>query len=82
MDASSKLGTKYIPKDKHEITPNGKLLAGIIERQNITVANGSEKCKGAITRKRVTKDKIEESSIDIVLFSEDLKQNFEKMEID
>ena len=82
MDANSKLGTKYIPKDKHKITPNGKLLAGIVERQHLIIANGSTKCKGAITRKRVLKNNTEESSIDIVLFSEDLKDFFVSMEID
>ena len=33
MDANAKLGRKHIPEDPHEITPNGKLLEGIIERQ-------------------------------------------------
>ena len=61
MDSNSKLGTKFIPGDPYEITPNGKLLALIIERQNLTVANGTNKCKGVITRKRVTKTRVEES---------------------
>ena len=55
MDANSKLGSKYIPEDPHGMTPNGSLLAGIIERQNLIVGNGSDKCQGVITRKRVTK---------------------------
>ena len=51
MDATNKLGTKYIPQDPHKITPNGSLLASIVERQNIIVGNGSSKCEGVITRK-------------------------------
>jgi hypothetical protein len=56
MDANSKLGSKYIPEDPHGMTPNGSLLAGIIERQNLIVGNGSDKCQRVITRKRVTKN--------------------------
>ena len=38
-----------------ETTPNNKLLSLIIEKQNLTVANGTDKCKGVITRKRFIK---------------------------
>ena len=82
MDSNSKLGTKFIPDDPHEITPNGKLLALIIERQNLTVANGTNKCKGVITRKRITKTSVEESAIDIVIISKDMEEQLEKVEID
>ena len=44
MDANSKLGPDYIPGDPHKITPNGKLLAGVIDRQNLIVVNGSKVC--------------------------------------
>ena len=65
MDANAKLGPKFIPKDPHGITPNGLLLAGVIERHGLIVGNGAKECKGTITRKRVTKYKTEESVIDI-----------------
>ena len=71
MDANSKLGSKHIKNDPHEMSPNGALLSKIIERHNLTVGNGSEKCEGLITRRRVTRKSIEESVIDFVIFSND-----------
>ena len=81
-DANSKLGKQYIPKDPHAISPNGRLLADIIDRRNLIVCNGTEKCTGAITRKRVTRKTCEQSAIDVVLISNDLKQHLESMHID
>ena len=72
MDANSKLGEKYIPGDPHTITPNGKLLAGVIDRQELVVVNGIEACLGTITRTRKAKNIIEKSVIDIVIVSSDL----------
>ena len=82
IDANSKLGKDYIPKDPHDITPNGRLLAAIIERHNLIVGNGSTNCTGTITRCRRTKKTIEKSVIDFVLFSNDLKNHFKSMHID
>jgi hypothetical protein len=83
MDSNSKLGPEYIPNDPHVQTPNGRLLAGILERHGLIVANGlADKCTGLITRKRVTKDSIEESVIDHVLMSEDLIEDFNQLIID
>ena len=55
MDANSKLGSNYIKNYPHEILPNGVLLAAIIERHNLILGNGSDKCTGVITRRRVTR---------------------------
>ena len=52
MDANSKLGKKYFSGYPHGQTPNGSLLAGIIDRHNLIVGNGTTKCKGTITRTR------------------------------
>ena len=52
MDANAKLGEGYIKGDPHEITSNGKLLINIVERYNLVVINGREKCAGLITRMR------------------------------
>ena len=82
LDANSKLGPSYIAKDPHNITPNGTLLAAIIERQNLVIGNASDKCVGTITRKRVTRNRIEESVIDIIMFSNDLKNHMVKMHVD
>jgi hypothetical protein len=82
IDANSKLGPKYITGDPHAMSPNGALLAGIIERQNLIVGNGSAKCQGTITRRRNTKHSSEQSVIDIVLFSSDIHKNMLSMHID
>ena len=82
FDANSKLGQLHIPGDPHEITENGKILEGIIERQNHFVVNGSRKCKGNLTRKRTTKTRVEESIIDLVLVTSDLIGNIESLEVD
>ena len=82
MDSNSKLGTKYIEQDPHVMSPNGSLLSGIIERHGLIVGNGTNKCKGTITRKRITKHRVEQSVIDHVIFSSDLLKYFISMHID
>ena len=82
MDANSKLGPERIPNVKHDISPNGRLLAGVIDRHALYVLNSSDKCEGLITRKRTTINGTEESSIDMVLVSADLVQFVEKLLID
>ena len=82
MDANSKLGPSYIPNDPHDISPNGNILAGIIERHALIVANGSDKCRGLITRQRNMKSRCERSCIDIVILSSDLRAEFKSLEID
>ena len=76
------LGPELIPGDKHAQSVNGKALADIIQRHGLIVGNGLSKCTGLITRKRVTKTGIEESTIDFVLFSDDLKDEIESIIID
>ena len=82
MDANSKLGPDHIPEDPHPMSPNGLLLSGIIKRHALFVANGSEKSEGIITRRRVTKDRTEESAIDIVMFSHDMTMHFVSLKVD
>ena len=82
LDANSKLGHKYIPKDPHMISPNGVLLAGVIDRHALIVANGSDKSIGNITRKRTTKYRVEESVIDVVLLSHDMMKHFVSFHVD
>ena len=41
-----------------------------------------DQCKGLITRKRITKNGTEESIIDFILFSDDLKNDIEAIVID
>ena len=83
MDSNSKLGPDMIKNDPHGQSGNGKILAGIINRHGLVVANGlSDKCVGSITRRRVTVDSTEESIIDHVILSEDLVNELEAVNID
>ena len=82
IDANSKLGPERIPQDKHPMSNNGKILASIIDQHALFVVNSSEKCKGLITRKRVTTQRTEESSIDLVITSSDMIAHFVSLEID
>ena len=78
MDANSKLGPDFIAHDKKQ-SPNGKILSDIVNRQNLVVGNGMKQCIGTITRRRVTNDSVEESTIDLVLMSEDLAKEIEEV---
>ena len=83
MDSNSKLGPKIISQDPHEQSSNGKVLAGIIQRHGLVVANSlGDKCKGSITRRRQTLNSLEESIIDHVLVSEDIEEQIDSVEID
>ena len=44
-DFNSKLGPDFIPNDPKPISDNGKILAGIIKRQKLTVVNGLVQCQ-------------------------------------
>ena len=49
-DMNSKLGKQYIHDDPKDMSENGKILAGIVERNALTVVNGMKgTCNGAIT---------------------------------
>ena len=80
MDANSKLGRGLVPKDNHEQTQNGAALAGVVERNALVVLNSlNTGVKGAVTRRRVTVNSIEESIIDFVMISPDLLGEFEEL---
>ena len=82
MDANSKLGNTLIPGDPYEMSPNGAILAQIVERHNMIVANGISTCKGTITRQRQTRTRNERSVIDLVLFSSDMMDHLVNIEVD
>ena len=81
-DFNSKLGAEFVPNDPHRQDKNGNMLANIIRRQKLCVANGLRVCQGTITRKRVTTQRIEESVISFVLLSDDLVDKVEAVLID
>ena len=82
LDANSKLGPDLVPGDKHEQSANGSLLAGIIARHSLIIGNSLNKCKGLITRRKATKDKVEESTIDFVIFSADMLEHVDAITVD
>ena len=83
MDSNSKLGADMIPNDPHQQSHNGKLLSEIIHKHGLIVTNGvTDKVNGLITRRRVTKESVEESIIDHLIISDDLKDIFENLIID
>ena len=81
-DFNSKLGREHIPNDPHTQDRNGKLLSELIQRNNLTVANGLMICEGTITRERVTTLRTEESAISFVIVSDDLVDKVESVVID
>ena len=82
MDANSKLGPAIIKGDPHSQSDNGKILAGIIERNELCVINSINKCKCKLKRQSVTKKKKEESIIDFVIGCEIMEEMIETMLID
>ena len=82
MDANFKLGNTLIPGDPYEMSPNWAILAQIVERHNMIVANGISTCKGTITRQRQTRTRNERSVIDLVLFSSDMMHHLVNIEVD
>ena len=67
MDANSKLGSTIIPGDPCEQSKNGKLLLKVIEDNDLIVVNGTDLCKGIVTRYRQTKNSTEKSVLDYFL---------------
>ena len=66
-DANAKVGERFIKSTPHNITNNGKIMMDIIERQNLTIANSLDFCKGTITRERLFAKKAEKSVIDFIV---------------
>ena len=78
LDANAKLGSDIIKDDPHIMTENGQLLLDIMERQNLSVVNAMEECKGTITRERITTTRVEKSVIDFVIVCERMKESVKK----
>ena len=83
MDANSKMGSVHIPGDPNQMSENGKVLEGVLERHALVVANGLDgKVSGIITRERTTTERSEKSAIDLVCISKELEEEVDKIEID
>ena len=55
LDANAKVGELIENNPQEEISPNGRLLIEIIERNNLILVNGTSKCEGKITRQKQKK---------------------------
>ena len=83
LDANSKLGSNVIEGDPHSQSANGKMLIEILHRHAIYLINSiKDKCKGKITRRRITSKVKEESIIDFVLGCEDIVNMTQELVID
>ena len=83
MDANSKLGKNIHPLDPKDQSPNGAVLASIVERNDLIVVNTlQDKCKGVITRRRTMEEVVEESVIDFLIISVDIMNDLKELVID
>ena len=82
LDANAKIGKENLKDDPNNVTKNGKILLDVVERQNLTIVNTLDLCKGVITRERASATKSEKSVIDYVVVCEDMKNYLEEMVID
>ena len=83
LDANAKVGEEVIKSDPNPCSNNGKLLLDMISRQNMTIANASDKCEGLITRKRILENlNIENSILDYVLLCNNMTEYLKGMIID
>ena len=80
-DFNAKLGSEFIPNDTHERSANGDILSQIIERKELILVSGTQKCLGTWTRQNNSNEQ-EKSVIDYVLVNEDLYNYIDHMEID
>ena len=50
LDANAKVGEMIQNNPQDYISPNGRLLLDILERNNLILVNGTTKCIGKVTR--------------------------------
>ena len=76
MDGNARIGLLG-----EEISRNGHLILQVFHETGLKVLNGSNKCKGEITRKN-TKNEDEKSAIDFVVVNDEAEQMVTEMIID
>ena len=82
-DSNCWAGPDLIPGDVNTQNQNGKLLEKFLNKfPNLSLINGTNQCKGSITRQRITKQKKEESILDLFIVCEKLKPFVKEMVID
>ena len=83
FDGNLWLGNEMIKDDPNPMNSNGKLFKEFLDRNsNLHMVNGTEKCKGSITRQRITKQRNEESILDFFVVCDKIKPFIKEMKID
>ena len=82
MDANAKIGREKHPMDPNEESKNGKIMTEMVERQQLTIGNTVDKCRGAITRERVVLGNTEKAILDYILICERMKAFLDEIMID
>ena len=83
MDANAKVGRSVITNDPNNLTDNnGQQMLELVSRHELAILNADARCRGTITRHRVSKKSEEKSILDYMLVCKDLYQHFESMMID
>ena len=83
MDGNLRAGSEIIPDDPNPQNYNGKFLANFLENHpNMSVVNSLPVCEGTITRRRQTKNGLEESNLDFFLVCDRIRPFVIKMKID
>ena len=77
MDANAKLEYQI-----QNLSSNGKLLQGFVSRQNLTILNNLDICKGHVTRQRTTKNNVEKAVIDYIICCDKLADYVDTVLVD
>ena len=83
MDSNAHAGETIIKNDPNIINNNGEFLKDFLQRNpKLSLINGTDLCEGSITRFRKTKDRTEESILDIFIVCDKLWPFVTKMVVD
>ena len=82
MDANAKVGSRVIKVDPNHQSENGKLMIELLQRQNLYLLNGSDRCEGVITRYRKTINSEEKAVLDYAIGCSGIFHQLQEMLID
>ena len=82
LDANAKVGEMIQNNPQDSISPNGRLLLDILERNNLILVNGTTKCIGKVTRTKNMKNRHEKSILDYFIVCQDFFQLVQQMCVD
>ena len=83
VDGNAWLGKDVIKDDPNNENKNGKLVKELLtNNEDLRLMNAEDICQGVITRKRKVEDKVEMSSIDFIIVSDDMVAEVVDFKID